>query len=88
MRLVFDHVLGKSSICSVNGNFLGPACPQSPCLEPVMPTDCAHLLTHLKVQAAEQVQEEMHHLIFLRFPVRYAHPFVLPFSVWLEFEFL
>lgn len=30
MRLVFDHALYKSSICSVNGNFLGLALTQSP----------------------------------------------------------
>lgn len=35
MRLVFDHVLFKSGICSVNGNFLRPALSQGPCLEPL-----------------------------------------------------
>lgn len=35
-------------MCSVIGNFLGPALPQG--LELLMPTGCVHLLTQLEVQ--------------------------------------
>lgn len=88
MRLVFDHVLDKSGICSVNGNFLGPTLSQGSCLEPPHAHGLCPLTDSLKdtVSSAGAGGNTLLHLLpTLRSHFGYIRS---PFYVWLEFEFL
>lgn len=70
-------------------NFLGPALTQGSCLEPLGAHRLCPLTDSLPISSAGAGGNALPHLLpTLLSLFRSVHPLTLPFSVWVEFEFL